>query len=260
MAFDPYLCTIVQHPAFVMMSAISILPILFQLFVAPPAYDADVFSECRQLVVVVSPSANGKLARLWKFERSGGRWKSAGMAHPVNLGKKGLAWGKGLHSAKPGVQKKEGDLKSPAGIFRFGSAFGYAESPRLSLKMDYRPITLSDICVEDSKSQHYNRIVDGGKLHADWIARESMLRSDAQYKWGIVVKQNDPPEAEGGSCIFFHLWRKKGSGTLGCTAMSEVNMLALMKWLDPAKKPLLMQMTQKDYDAYRRKVALPVLR
>ncbi|MBL7807242.1 MAG: hypothetical protein JNN28_05495 [Saprospiraceae bacterium] len=242
------------------MPPLSILSLLCQLVIASPYPSADVFSECKQLVVVTSPSANGKNAKLWKFERSGGKWKAVGPAHPVNLGKKGLAWGRGIHSEKPGVQKQEGDLKSPAGIFRFGDAFGYAAAPLVPLKLDYRPITESDICVEDSKSQYYNQIVDGAKLNADWTARESMLRSDYQYKWGIVVKQNSPPEPESGSCIFFHLWRKKGSGTLGCTAMAEDNMLALMKWLDPGKKPLLMQMTNKDYEGYRRKVGLPSLR
>ena len=91
------------------------------------------------------------------------------------------------------------------------------------------------------------------------MKRESMLRKDQQYKWGIFVKQNLPPKPEGGSCIFFHLWRKPGSGTLGCTAMAEGNLLALMKWLDPNKKPLLLQMTAADYRDYQKKVALPSL-
>ncbi len=242
------------------MPSLFVLPFLFPLFLEPTIPPADVFSECGQLVVVASPSANGKNAKLWKFERSGGKWKAVGPAHPVNLGKKGLAWGRGLHSAKPGEQKKEGDLKSPAGIFRFGAAFGYAEKSGQPLKMEYRHLSEADICVEDPNSQYYNQIVDGAKLKADWTARESMLRTDSQYKWGIVVKQNFPPEPKGGSCIFFHLWRKKGSGTLGCTAMAEHNMLALMKWLDPGKKPLLMQMTHKDYEGYRRQVGLPSLR
>ena len=99
--------------------------------------------------------------------------------------------------------------------------------------------------------------MDEKQVLKDWDARESMLRKDEQYKWGIFVKQNLPPQAESGSCIFFHLWRKQGSGTLGCTAMSEENLLALMRWLDPARKPVLVQMTREGYEGYRRKFGLP---
>lgn len=218
-----------------------------------------IFSDCRQLVVVVSPKENSVKARLWKFEKTGKKWKQIGAPHPVNLGRKGLAWGRGVNSPKPGVQKKEGDQKSPAGIFRFGSAFGYAPVGELPMHLPYRCITESDICVEDSGSRYYNQIVDAAKTGKDWDARESMLRRDEQYKWGIFVVHNMPPVAEGGSCIFFHLWRKPGSGTLGCTAMAEDDLLALLRWLNPAQKPLLMQMTEPHYRDYQKSFRLPIL-
>ncbi|MEJ2489338.1 MAG: hypothetical protein P8Y50_06050 [Sulfurovaceae bacterium] len=41
-----------------------------------------------------------------------------------------------------------------------------------------------------------------------------------------------------GSCIFLHI---KSIPTMGCTAMSEEAMLELLKWLDPAKAPILIQ-------------------
>ncbi|MBL7829157.1 MAG: hypothetical protein JNJ57_21155 [Saprospiraceae bacterium] len=217
----------------------------------------DIFSDAKQLVVVVSPSKTSVGARLWKFERHGNIWAPVGEPHEVNLGKKGLAWGRGLHSAKPGLQKKEGDQKSPAGIFRFGDAFGYAAEAGFPIKLRYLPITETAICVEDPNSRYYNQVMDAASVTPDWKARESMLRQDEQYKWGIIVKHNLPAKAAGGSCIFFHLWRAPGSGTLGCTAMSEENLLSLLQWLNPAQKPLLMQMTTADYDSYRKKVALP---
>lgn len=218
-----------------------------------------VFDTCRQLVVVVSSKDRSVKARLFRFERSGEKWRQVDRPHPVNLGKKGLAWGRGMQSAKPGLQKKEGDQRSPAGIFRFGTAFGYAKEGVLPLKLPYVPITEAEICVEDSNSRYYNQLVNVTQVPQDWKARESMLRTDEQYKWGIVVKQNMPAEPEGGSCIFFHLWRAPGSGTLGCTAMAEDNLLSLIQWLDPQKKPLLMQMTMANYRDYQRKFSLPVI-
>ncbi len=218
-----------------------------------------IFNDCRQLVVVIPPNDSSMTAQLWRFEKTGATWQPIGQPHTVNLGKKGLAWGKGLHSAKPGLQKQEGDQKSPAGIFRFGMAFGYAPAGTVPLRLDYQSITPSQICVEDSDSRYYNQIVDERRVHKDWKNRESMLRKDEQYKWGIFVKHNLPPAPESGSCIFFHLWRMPGSGTLGCTAMGERDLLALMQWLDPQKKPLLMQMTGEYYREYQQKFGLPEL-
>lgn len=218
-----------------------------------------VFDDCRQLVVVTSAKDTSTTATLHRYDRIGKVWKQVGEAIPVNLGKKGMAWGRGLHSAKPGVQKKEGDQKSPAGLFRFGTAFGYAAASQVSFKVPYVPISETQICVEDSDSKYYNQIVDETQVTKDWDSRESMLRKDEQYKWGIFVKHNLPAKDEAGSCIFFHLWRKQGSGTLGCTAMAEENMLALLEWLDPAQKPLLVQMTGKNYEVYRKRFRLPLV-
>jgi len=219
-----------------------------------------IFDTSEQLVVVICPNNNQVDAQLFKFEKTDNNWQQIGASHPVNLGKKGLAWGRGLNSPKPGLQKKEGDQRSPAGIFRFGTAFGYAAEGAVSLKLPYIPITETQICVEDSDSRYYNQLVDATQVQPDWKARETMLRSDEQYKWGIFVKQNVPAEPKGGSCIFFHLWRAPGSGTLGCTAMAEADLLQLMQWLDPKKKPLLMQMTGANYRDYQQKFSLPVLK
>lgn len=219
-----------------------------------------IFDTSKQLVVVLSPGSNQVEAQLFKFEKVGKNWQPVGESHPVNLGKKGLAWGRGLNSAKPGLQKKEGDQRSPAGIFRFGTAFGYAAEGAIALKLPYVPITEAQICVEDSDSGYYNQLVDAAQVQPDWKAREPMLRSDEQYKWGIFVKQNMPAKPKGGSCIFFHLWRAPGSGTLGCTAMAEADLLSLMQWLDPQKEPLLMQMTEANYRVYQQRFSLPVLK
>lgn len=219
----------------------------------------NIFETCRQLVVVVSPNSNRVGARLYKFEKYRKGWRPVGHPHPVNLGERGLAWGRGLQSAKPGLQKKEGDKRSPAGIFRFGQAFGYAETAPASLKLPYTPITEAEICIEDTASAYYNQLVNITAIQEEMGARESMLRQDGQYKWGIMVKQNMPAEPGSGSCIFFHLWRARGSGTLGCTAMAEQDLLDLMEWLDPQKMPLLMQMTEASYREYQRHFGLPVL-
>ncbi len=236
-----------------------LLLLFFECKAQTPAVETSLFSNSHQLVLVLSPSEKSTTATLWRFDKKGKKWRQKGDEHPVNLGWTGLAWGRGLHDAQSGYQKHEGDGKAPAGIFRFGTAFGYASASEVSFKIDYLQVDTSQICVDDTASRYYNQIVDESTVTKDWKSKEYMQREDWLYKWGIYVEHNVPAEVGGGSCIFFHLWRKEGSATAGCTAMTEENLLELMHWLDPAKKPLLVQLVESEYEAFQRKYGLPEL-
>jgi D-alanyl-D-alanine dipeptidase len=87
-----------------------------------------------------------------------------------------------------------------------------------------------------------------------------MLRTDALYKWGVVVDHNSAATPGGGSCIFLHIWKDSSTATAGCTAMPEQNLVDLLRWLDPAKRPVLIQMPRQDYDALRSRYSLPQTR
>lgn len=181
------------------------------------------------------------------------------MADPqaVMLGRSGLAWGRGLHEKQEGLQKKEGDGKSPAGIFTFGPAFGYAPGGNATFKLPYVQATDVLECVDDANSAFYNRLTDSLSVKKDWYSSEFMHRPDGLYKWGVFVNHNVPAGAGGGSCIFFHIWNGPGATTSGCTSMPEETLLALMHWLDPARYPLLVQMTTSDYRRFQEKYGLP---
>ncbi|MEK7254844.1 MAG: L,D-transpeptidase family protein [Bacteroidota bacterium] len=239
------------------------LPLLLSFFACQPAESQpakpSLFQNCGQLVIVVSPSESSTSAKLYRFEKHGSTWRQVGEAHPVSLGLKGIAWGRGLHEPQPGNQKKEGDLKSPAGIFRFGTAFGYAASPGFPLKLAYVQATSTLQCVEDVKSKFYNQLADKNYPGKDWEQKDVMLREDVQFKWGIFIEQNLPPVPGSGSCIFFHVWRSTGSATRGCTGMSEGDLVGLMRWLDSGKEPLLVQVREGDYEVFRKKYCLPGL-
>lgn len=64
------------------------------------------------------------------------------------------------------------------------------------------------------------------------------------------------PVAGAGSCIFLHVW-KPGQPTAGCTAMAQPDLEALLLWLDPARQPLLVQLTTGNYATLRREWGLP---
>ena len=219
----------------------------------------------RQCVVVVAQNWNSTAGVLRSFERANGNapWKMRGPEIPVVLGKKGLGWGLGLvnadETAKP--RKVEGDNKVPAGVFRFGPDFGYASAKSAgSIKLPYRALTKNIEGVDDPRSRHYNRLVDRTKVaQVDWRSSEQMRRDDHLYKWGLVVDHNPTAIPGAGSLIFFHIWKSSSSPTAGCTAMPERDLVNLIRWLDPAARPVLVQMPRRDYATWQAKLGLPLI-
>ena len=221
----------------------------------------DPLQRTRQCLIVVSRDWNAKTGILWALERNGSRsaWQMHGPAIPVVLGKKGLAWGRGLLDFNAAIRKAEGDNKAPAGIFRLGPAFGYApKSAARWIKLPYLRLTPQTEGIDDPRSRYYNQVVDRSKVaKVDWHSSEQMLRADNLYKWGIVVAHNPAAIPNAGSCIFLHVWKNSRSATVGCTAMPEQNLVDLLQWLDPGKRPVLIQMPQAEFTAFRSRYHLP---
>ncbi|HEY0651645.1 MAG TPA: L,D-transpeptidase family protein [Chryseosolibacter sp.] len=216
----------------------------------PTAIDSLNFSvpeNTAQLIVVTTQSWNSTEGELQRYDRGGGQWKKVGSPIEVVLGKNGLAWGLGLHKVDLAPKKKEGDAKAPAGVFSLGTMFGYGTQSPSKLGFPYRQSTVRDYFVDDVKSPAYNTwvTIPAGKENnpkAFWGSVEKMKRADQLYEYGIVINHNVTPVEKGkGSAIFFHVWRARGAGTLGCTAMSKDDLLTVMAWLHPAKHPLLIQ-------------------
>jgi D-alanyl-D-alanine dipeptidase len=217
----------------------------------------------RQLFLVTTRDWDAVGGTLRRFERRSARrgWSQVGGAVPVVVGRAGLAWGVGLVevSSAAGPHKREGDGKAPAGVFRLGPAFGFAPSAEAAwLRAAYRPLTPSTECVDDTASRHYNLIVDRKALKAaDWNSSERMREVEG-YRWGLVVAHNAAPPAAGlGSCIFLHVWAGPDKGTAGCTALEQPSLEALLRWLDPLKQPLLVQLPEGEYARLRRSWNLP---
>jgi len=222
----------------------------------------------RQMVVVTTPGWNDVAGTLQKYERANprGKWTAVGKPFAVVVGKNGLGWGTGIAPVPSQAQdasdpvKKEGDGKAPAGVFKLRTAFGYAPERLPGSRMPYVSLTPSVECVDDTHSTFYNRVLDRGTVAADWNSSEHMLRTDELYRWGVVVDHNsDPPAPGAGSCIFLHIWRGPGQGTVGCTAMPREQIESLLGWLDPEQAPLLVQLPAEQYKRLRSRWKLPRL-
>ena len=215
--------------------------------------------EARQLLLVTVPLWNSSGGELRRFRRSGPseRWDEVGAPLPVRIGGAGLGRGLGLHdgdACSGAPEKREGDKRAPAGVFGLGTAFGRArQAPYAPGPWPYRATNAADRFVDDPRSIHYNtwQVEMPGKPRA-WSSAEHLT----VYSLGLVVEHNMPaPSPDGsaadtaptrpvpgaGSAIFVHPWKAPQVPTVGCTALDERELTELLRWLDPAAQPVLVQ-------------------
>jgi L,D-peptidoglycan transpeptidase YkuD (ErfK/YbiS/YcfS/YnhG family) len=224
------------------------------------------YAKSRQAVVVTTKDWSAVEGKAQLFERKSakGKWKAVGESFAVVVGKNGLAWGAGLNELPSDtgrlLMKTEGDGKAPAGIFSLTESFGSSAKPDF-VKLPFTRLEEFTECVDDTKSVHYNKIVDRMKVgDFDWQSSEKMLAVGAEYDLGITVAHNtNPVNRGGGSCIFLHIWKAADAGTAGCTAMARENLETILKWADAAKNPVLIQLPADSYRQFQTTWKLPKL-
>ncbi len=163
--------------------------------------------------------------RVYALEKIGAKWQKALPMFRAVIGKNGFA---------PPDEKREGDGRSPSGIYSLNMTFGYQES--MPTKMPYRQALADDLWVDDVNAVDYNRWVK--KYYTQAASYEKMKRDDNLYKYGIVIEYNTEPVIKGyGSAIFFHIWRGENIPTAGCVAVAEDDIIQILRWLDPQAKP-----------------------
>ncbi len=198
-----------------------------------PDFSEKEFGESSQILLVrnrrnTNPDLPGSVAvQVFALDKRNGRWERILTPMDGVIGRNGFA---------PPGEKREGDGRTPSGMFPLSTVFGY--EPSVPTKMPYRQAGGGDLWIDDVNADDYNRWVTKEMTTA--ASFEKMRRDDDLYKLGIVVEYNTNPVVKGyGSAIFFHLWSGKGIPTAGCVALSEGDMIGIIRWLDPAAKPLV---------------------
>lgn len=192
-------------------------------------------AQATQLLVVASPGMSSVKATFRRFDRAavGEAWKEQGAASPAvvgltGLGVTGLGWPGGDGKAGiGGPRKREGDNRTPAGIFPLGRPFGFAASSAPGY-MQLAPGT--QVCIDDPASPLYGQIVSraqAGKTHGEDMGRVDL------YRRGFVVDVPVSAARRSGSCIFVHVWRAPTRGTAGCVGLPEVKVAELQASLRP---------------------------
>ena len=224
---------------------------------------ASIVTESRQVLIVTTPDWHSVTGTIQRYERrrGGESWRKVGEPIAVVVGKGGMGWGDGLvavpgHAATDPV-KHEGDGKTPAGVFRVGTTFGYAPDKPAAWVMPYRTLTPASECVDDRDSKYYNQIVERTGVTPDWKSSEHMRSVGVYYQWGAVVKQNPENKQGDGSCVFLHVSDGSGRGTSGCTAMAKPELETVLNWLKPGDYPLVVEMPIAEYRQVAKALHLP---
>lgn len=173
-----------------------------------------------QQLVLVAAFADGT-AELSFYERDGdGAWTQL-LTAPAILGVGGLG------------KTREGDGKTPTGVFRFNAAFGTEEDPGCAIP--YHLVTPDDYWSCDQREGYrYNRLVSILELPGlDTSCSEHLCDIVPQYRYALSIDYNAAGEQGKGSAIFLHCTDGTGAATHGCVAIPEAQMLELMRAVRP---------------------------
>lgn len=184
---------------------------------------ADQKENVSQVVSAIGNKLTSTNVTIRTFEKRKGEWRRVYKEMKGIVGKNGLT-----------KNKKEGDGKSPIGMYSFGTAFGSQPKPS-KLTWPYKRTTKYDYWIDDVNSKDYNKWVTyKGNPRNKWKSFERM--NNELYKYGAVIQYNTNPIIKGkGSAIFLHIWRSENGVTAGCVATSEKNLLTILQWIDPKK-------------------------
>lgn len=191
-----------------------------------------------QLLVVSSPTSDppGGVATLRAYSRSGAGapWRQTFGPWPAETGAGHLL---------AAAARREGDHATPIGVFGIGlTMYGNQPNPG-GLHYAYHQLGCGDWWDEDPYSSRYNQFVQApcGRTpkFAGWS--EALWESPVAYSYLAVIRFNMSPTIRGsgarGSGIFLHNW--VGAPTEGCVALHRSELLAVLRWLQPAEHPVV---------------------
>lgn len=162
-----------------------------------------------QVIIVKADETNINKAKVKMCVKVNNKWITI-METEGFIGKNGLG------------KEKEGDLKTPVGLYEIGIAFGTKDN--VKTKLDYYKLDENMYWVCDENSKYYNQFIDITKVEKDWedSCNEHLIEEVIAYEYAIEIKYNKECEKKKGSAIFLHCI--KNGSTAGCVAISTEDM------------------------------------
>ena len=204
-------------------------------------------SDSRQVIVVVGKSRTSSYATAYTYQKgSDGVWRAKFAAMLARIGWAGWVLGS---------QRVQNTGTSPMGTYRITTSFGFKPNP--GTKVPYRLVNGNDYWVGDKEDPRtYNLFQPYASAKRTWriSQAERLAAYPVQYEYAAVINFNRPAASSvtwnstyseyvtsqpvnttRGSAIFLHI---NGAGsTAGCVSLGRTNLINVLKWLDPVKKP-----------------------
>ena len=122
--------------------------------------------------------------------------------------------------------------RTPAGVYTLTQSFGIKDNP--GTRLPFFKVDKYDWWNGDSNSPDYNTRYRGvvGPPNS-----EHLIDYGKAYWYSVVIDYNTERVPYAGAAFFLHV--ATGEPTGGCVAVSEADMVRIMRWLDPGQNPVI---------------------
>ena len=200
------------------------LPSLFLSYEGFDVTKLKLSKETDQIMIVVPLNNDTYTANFYFYIKQKDKWFEY-IISEAHIGKNGLG------------KEKEGDRKTPIGIYKFNCYFGIADNPGTNLP--YIKLNDSLYWDGDSNSINYNLLVNI-ETYKDFDTKESehLIEETLGYKYAMNMNYNEDRIPKKGSGIFLHCYTKNPY-TARCVALPENNMIKVFKMVNKEARILI---------------------
>lgn len=192
------------------------------------------FDSCSQLVVATVSSLSSTQGTLKTYQKSNGVWNNV-LSTAASFGQNGMVYD---------ADRIEGDMKTPLGIYTLPYAFGISANP--GTKLTYKGIDTNTYFDGQYGSGTYDQMVEGKPANNEW----EYMYNVPVYNYGLLINFNPEQKVGKGNAIFLHCLRYTGSVTAGCVSIDQIEILNLLKWIDPGQNPKILICLSKELPQY----------
>jgi L,D-peptidoglycan transpeptidase YkuD (ErfK/YbiS/YcfS/YnhG family) len=184
-----------------------------------------------QVVTVSAPTSTSTYATVEAWSRQAdGRYRRVARFPSARIGAKGMG------------TTREGLSRTPTGRYRLTQPFGIKANPGVTTS--YFQVDRNDVWTGSTGSViNQHRRCAPGTCPSGYGALERLSNYPGSYNYAVFIGYNAPaPYGTGavtgkGSAFFLHV--KNSAATGGCVAVSESQMVWLLRWFRSAAHPII---------------------